>query len=126
MVSTPFIVVDSLHVALQAFAQAEDGRRTVAGQLVRELKEQWLHEHLISLLQLLLHLARKDVADFANESGAGAMDVAGTNLPCPSVQYNAATHVFQGVATKAGVFTMFHAPLISPTIDPKHWTLSPP
>jgi hypothetical protein len=86
MDSTQFIVVDSLHVALQAFAQAEDGRRTVAGQLVRELKEQWLREHLISLLQLLLHLARKDVADFANESGAGAMDVAGTNLPCPPVE----------------------------------------
>jgi len=125
MVSTPFIVVDSLHVALQAFAQAEDGRRTVAGQLVRELKEQWLREHLISLLQLLLHLARKDVADFANESGAGAMDVAGTNLPCPSVQC-CYPKKFQGVATKAGVFTMFHAPLISPTIDPKNWTLSPP
>jgi hypothetical protein len=42
-----------------------------------ESNQEWLREHVLALLQLLLHLARKDVADFSNEGPQGqeAMDV---------------------------------------------------
>ncbi len=55
---------------LRTFAHVEDqqSHAAPAAKLVMELRQTWLRNHLLSLLQLLLHLARKDVVDFASET----------------------------------------------------------
>ena len=59
---------------LQTFARVESG--TTKSQATLEAdRQEWLREHMLALLQLLLHLARKDVVDFSNEERDGA-DVA--------------------------------------------------
>jgi len=53
---------------LQTFARVEGGEAAGAARgALQEARDEWLREHMLSLLQLLLHLARKDVVDFSNE-----------------------------------------------------------
>jgi hypothetical protein len=70
-----------LHM-LQTFARVEGSSAASSAlgaqrSLQVESNQEWLREHVLALLQLLLHLARKDVADFSNEGPQGqeAMDV---------------------------------------------------
>ena len=65
---------------LQTFARVESTSGSPAGVAPKILVEsnlEFLQEHVLALLQLLLHLARKDVADFSSEGSEGqeAMDV---------------------------------------------------
>ncbi|EKX40787.1 hypothetical protein GUITHDRAFT_113055 [Guillardia theta CCMP2712] len=63
-----------LHL-LQTFTKIEAHGRRGSGEL-QEADCEWLRDHMLSLLQLLLHLARKDVVDFSNEVRGEEMDVA--------------------------------------------------
>ena len=59
-----------------------------AQKLSVESNFEWLREHVLALLQLLLHLARKDVADFSfdGHQGQEGMDaVSYTHLTLPTI-----------------------------------------
>jgi len=54
---------------LQTFARVEGSSApaAIAPRSLQESNHEWVREHVLALLQLLLHLARKDVADFSND-----------------------------------------------------------